>query len=234
MEVHNFFPLLSPSVYFAAEAERVPVVQTLHNYRLLCPGSTFFRDGAVCEACTGNSCPGPEWRIVATRGSRTATAAVAAMVTLHKAGATWRDKVCLYITPTQYARKKFESRLVFHRSKLVAKSNFLLVLPGVGSGRGGFGLLVERSACGKKGIETLVAAWQKLGAPVGLKLVGAGPLMGVILKAAEGLPAVEAPGSRPIEEVYELMGQAAFLASPSGRHETLGWSQRRHLPTERR
>ena len=56
---HNTFPLISPSAYFAAAAEKVPVVQTLHNYRIFCPGATFYRDGKVCEDCLGKRFPWP-------------------------------------------------------------------------------------------------------------------------------------------------------------------------------
>ena len=51
VHVHNFFPLISPAIYYACRDAGVPVVQTLHNYRLLCPGATFYRDGHVCEEC---------------------------------------------------------------------------------------------------------------------------------------------------------------------------------------
>jgi hypothetical protein len=56
---HNTFPLISPAAYYAARAEGVPVVQTLHNYRLLCPKSVFWRDGRVCESCLGKLVPWP-------------------------------------------------------------------------------------------------------------------------------------------------------------------------------
>src|SRR4051812_40690984 len=45
---HNTFPLISPSAYYACRLAGVPVVQTLHNYRLLCPKATFFRDDRPC------------------------------------------------------------------------------------------------------------------------------------------------------------------------------------------
>jgi glycosyltransferase involved in cell wall biosynthesis len=220
MKVHNFFPLFSPSIHYAAYAEGVPVVQVLHNYRLLCPASTFFRDGAVCEACTGRLLPWPGVVHGCYRGSRAATAAVAAMIMAHRAAGTWREKVCLYITPTEYARKKFEEA-GFPPHKLVVKPNFLLCDPGVGNGHSGFGLFVGRLAPGK-GVETLLTAWRELHAPVGLKLVGEGPLMDEIQKAAEGIPAVEVLGPRRIEDVHELMGQAAFLVFPSECYETFG------------
>ena len=54
---HNILPLISPATYYAAQSEGVPVVQTLHNYRLLCPNALFFRDGGACEDCLGKPVP---------------------------------------------------------------------------------------------------------------------------------------------------------------------------------
>src|SRR5687768_15757282 len=56
---HNSFMLVSPSAYYASQEAGVPVVQTLHNYRLVCPAATFFRDGHVCEDCLGKTPPWP-------------------------------------------------------------------------------------------------------------------------------------------------------------------------------
>ena len=89
---HNTFPLISPAAYYAARAEGVPVVQTLHNFRLLCPNALFFRDGRVCEDCLGKAIPWPGVMHKCYRGSRPATAAVAAMLTTHRCsapGGTW-------------------------------------------------------------------------------------------------------------------------------------------------
>ena len=55
----NVFPLISPSVYYAARAEGVPVVQSLHNYRMLCINGCFMRDDRVCEDCTSKTIPWP-------------------------------------------------------------------------------------------------------------------------------------------------------------------------------
>ena len=51
VHVHNTLNLISPAVYYAALSCKVPVVQTIHNFRLLCPGATFYRDGRICEDC---------------------------------------------------------------------------------------------------------------------------------------------------------------------------------------
>jgi len=70
---HNTFPLISPAGYYAASAANVPVVQTLHNYRLICPAGTLLRNGAVCEKCIGRA-PLPAVVHGCYRVSRPATA----------------------------------------------------------------------------------------------------------------------------------------------------------------
>lgn len=51
VHVHNTLNLVSPAVYYAALSLKVPVIQTIHNFRLLCPSGTFYRDGHICEDC---------------------------------------------------------------------------------------------------------------------------------------------------------------------------------------
>lgn len=51
VHVHNTLSLVSPSVYYATKKKKVPVVQTIHNFRLLCPAATFYRNGKICEDC---------------------------------------------------------------------------------------------------------------------------------------------------------------------------------------
>ncbi len=81
---HNTFPLISPAAYYAAKAEGVPVVQTLHNYRLLCPNALFFRDDHVCEDCMGKFVPWPGIVHACYRGSRAATGVTAGMLSGHR------------------------------------------------------------------------------------------------------------------------------------------------------
>ena len=77
VHAHNTFPLISPALYYAAATERVPVVQTLHNYRLLCPAATFFRNGRVCEKCMHRRVPYPSVLRGCYRNTRTGTTALA-------------------------------------------------------------------------------------------------------------------------------------------------------------
>lgn len=220
IHVHNFFPLISPSVYHAAQAEGVPIVQTLHNYRLLCSSYNFFRDGHVCEDCMGKPIPWPGVAHACYRGSRTATGAVVAMLTTHRVMQTWSKMVNVYIALTEFARQKFIQGGL-SAEKILVKPNFVYPDPGIGEGRGGYGLFVGRLSS-EKGIDTLLRAWEQLGGRVPLKIVGDGPLAERVAMASERLPGVMWLGRRPVEEVYELMGEAAFLVFPSEWYETFG------------
>ena len=96
---HNTFPLISPSAYYAAKIEGVPVVQTLHNSRLLCPNGLLLRDRKVCEDCLGRFIPWPGVLHGCYRGNRAASAVVAAMLAVHRARRTWTRAVDRYIAP---------------------------------------------------------------------------------------------------------------------------------------
>src|SRR5205823_2766786 len=89
VHVHNFFPLLSPSVYYACRSAGVPVVQTLHNFRLLCSNALLFRDGKPCEQCVGKKLPWPGIVHACYRRSFAGSAALACMLTAHRVSGTW-------------------------------------------------------------------------------------------------------------------------------------------------
>src|SRR6185369_13868720 len=123
LHVHNTLPLLSPSVYYAASAERVPVVQTLHNYRLTCPAALCFRNGHPCTECVGSFIPWRAIRHACYRDSRSASAAVATMLSVHRLMGTWA-KPTVYMALTAFARNMFIEAGV-PPDKLVVKPNFV-------------------------------------------------------------------------------------------------------------
>src|SRR5437764_15039922 len=104
---HNTFPLISPAAYFAARNAGLPVVQTLHNYRLICPAATLLRNGSACEECIQRQSFLPAVVHGCYRNSRPATAAVATMLTVHRAAGTWERMVDMYIALSDFARRKF-------------------------------------------------------------------------------------------------------------------------------
>ncbi len=220
VHVQNFFPLISPSVYYAAKAAGVPVVQTLRNYRLLCANAQFFREGRICEDCLGKPIPLPGILHGCYRDSRAASAAVAAMIGVHRGLGTWTKMVDRYIAISQFARDKLVEGGV-PADKVVVKPNFVYADPGVGSGQGGYALFVGRLGP-EKGLHTLLAAWERLRVPIPLKIVGEGPLEDEVRRLCQKLPQVEWLGRKPLAEVYQLMGEAMFLVFPSEWYETFG------------
>lgn len=217
---HNIFPLISPAGYYAAKAEGVPVIQTLHNYRLLCPNAQFFRDGRVCEDCMGKVIPWPGVVHKCYRGSRAASAVVTAMLATHRASHTWTEMVDMYVVLTEFARRKFIEGGLPAR-KLTIKPNFVYPDPGPGEGRGGYALFVGRLSP-EKGIGTLLEAWERLKEQIPLKVVGDGPLAELVASAASRYPYLEYLGYRSAEEVHGLLKEASVLIFPSEWYETFG------------
>jgi glycosyltransferase involved in cell wall biosynthesis len=222
MHVHNFFPLLSPSIYSAARTARVAVVQTLHNFRLVCPNALLFRDGHVCEDCLGRAIPLPGIVHACYRGSRVGTAPVAVMLTVHRALGTWANKVDAYIALTEFSRQKL-TQGGLPAEKMFVKPNFVHPAPTVGNGAGGYALFVGRLS-EEKGVSTLLAAWKQLATEIPLKIVGDGPLTEMVKSAANESRAIEWLGRVSREQVIELMQRASLLIYPSICYETFGMS----------
>ena len=214
MHVHNFFPQLSPSVYYAARAAAVPVVQTLHNYRLLCPSATFFRDGRVCEDCKGRFVPWPGAFHRCYRNSWAASGTVVAMLSVHKAARTWSNLVDVYIALTEFARNKFvEGGLP--ADKIMVKGNFVRPAPAKpGEGNGEFALFVGRLD-EPKGVRTLLSAWERLIGHIPLKIIGDGPLASYASELARNNGNITILPWLPRKEVLKVLGEAKFLIFPS-------------------
>ena len=213
---HNTFPLISPAAYYAARRRGVAVVQTLHNYRLLCPNAVFYRDGGVCEECLGRSVAWPAVVHGCYRGSRAATLAVAGMTAMHRAMGTWTHAVDLYIALTEFGRRKFIEGGIPAR-KIVVKPNFTED-PGEGDHRGGEIVFVGRLAP-EKGIDTLIHAWRRVIArhpDRKLKIVGQGP-MATLQDTSP--PGVEWLGWQSHDQLLQIMQRAALLVFPSVHYE---------------
>lgn len=216
----NTFPLISPSVYYAAKREGVPVVQSLHNYRLLCPNALFLRNNKPCESCLGKSIPLPAIIHGCYRDSRVASAGVAAMVSFHRLMRTWTRGVDKYFVLTEFARDKFiQGGLA--ADKMVIKPNFVHPDTGPGDGSGDYVIFVGRLSS-EKGIDTLLSAWQQLPGNTKLKIVGDGPMAGRVSQAMNDDPRIEWVGRRTKEEVDRLIHKASCLIIPSICYETFG------------
>lgn len=217
VHVHNFFPLFSPSVYQACREAGVPVVQTVQNYRFICPGAYLLRRGRPCEECLGRRFAWSGVLHGCYRSSRPGTATVAAMVAVHRQMNTWEKSVDTFIAATDFSRRKLiEGGLP--AGKTVVKPNFVADPGEAGEGRGGFALFAGRLAP-EKGVETMLSAWKLLGTSIPLKVIGDGPLREEVRRAASG--AIEYLGAQPRQNVLALMRDASLLVFPSIWYEGL-------------
>lgn len=217
---HNTFPIISPAAYYAAKAENIPVVQTLHNYRLLCPNALLFRNGHICEDCIGKFVPWPGALYACYRKNRSATSVTAVMSSLHRILGTYRRKVDIYIALTDFARQKFIQGGI-PPGKIVVKPNFIVPDPGIGDGQGGFAIFAARLTP-EKGIDTLLSAWEKIGHKIPLKIIGDGPLASKVSEASRRIFGVEWLSQKSRQFVLNLMKGAVVLIFPSVSYETFG------------
>jgi glycosyltransferase involved in cell wall biosynthesis len=219
VHVHNFFPILTPSIYDACADAGVPVVQTLHNYRLICPQAMMLRDGKPCETCVSGS-PYHAVRYACYRGSRLASLVAAHMVSAHRRRDTWNAKVGRFIALTEFTRDKFiEGGLP--AEKIVVKPNFvpdpLADAVPIADEREGAVFVGRLSP--EKGVATLLRAWRELSIP--LRVIGDGPIMADDVGRCDN-PAVAVLGRKTGPDVAKEMRRAAFLIMPSQWYEPFG------------
>jgi len=220
VHVHNMFPNFSPSIYYACRDAGVPVVQSLHNPRLMCPAGTLYRDGHLCEDCVGRL-PWPAVLHGCYRNSRAQSVVVAAMLAFHRMKGTWTDMVDRYIVFTEFYRRKFiEGGLP--AEKIVVKPHFVHQDPGMRTTKREYALFVGRLS-EVKGIPTLLAAWSRLSG-IPLKVRGDGPLQPAVeARAGSNGCQIEWVPRLPKSALVELMQGARFLVWPTlGHYETFG------------
>lgn len=220
---HNTFLLISPSAYYACKEKNVPVIQSLHNPRLLCPSANLYRDGKVCEDCVGKTLSWPGVLHGCYRNSRAQTALVSTMLTLHRILKTWDRMIDTYIVFTEFYRKKFIDGGI-HSDKITIKPHFVDPDPGWRNGeKGDYALYIGRLDK-EKGVQTLLKAWRNT-ADVPLKIRGDGNLLSEVSDyiSRNRLKSVEIVKRLDKEQLNKLIKKARFLVWPSeGYYETFG------------
>ena len=216
LHIHNWFPLLSPSIISAAIAEGVPVVQTLHNFRMFCANGILYRDGKVCDDCAGRALPLGAVLHGCYSGSRVGSAIVTAAFSYHRIAHTW-DSVSTFIAVSEYQRALL-IRGGVPSAQIVVKPNFVKNPGKPGAGDGGYALFVGRLTP-QKGIRTILRAWAGNNIAMPLTIMGDGPLAEEVRTATKSLPRVQYVGQRTTEEVHAAMAGAKFLIFSSESYE---------------
>ncbi len=219
---HNLFPLISPSGYAACRAEGVPIVQTLHNYRLVCPAATLLRDGKVCELCVGRL-PWPAVQYGCYRGSRSQSLVMAATIGGHRLVGTWRRDVDAYIALTEFGRSMF-LRGGVPASRLFVRHNAVAPIDPASYAGAASAIFVGRLSP-EKGLDVLLDAWVGL-KDVPLTIVGEGPLLDHVRErvAAAGANHITVTGQLDHAEVLNRIRTAGMLIFPSICYEGLGYA----------
>lgn len=222
MHVHNFFPVLSPSVFDAAAELGIPSVMTLHNYRLVDPGGLLYHNGKPDE----RSLRSTAWRSVPSgtyRNSMLQTAVVARMIEYHKKQKTWHRVPDLFIALTEFSKQKFVEGGI-PEERIRVKPNFVAdpfknreEAPSVQE-ESPFFLYAGRIS-EEKGVEDLVRCWTDHTPPARLCIAGDGPLKTSLEKKTRGNGKVHWLGQISQPELYERMKQAEALIFPSRWYE---------------
>jgi glycosyltransferase involved in cell wall biosynthesis len=220
VHIHNWFPMLSPSIILEADASGVPVVQTLHNYRMLCANALLFRDGGVCTDCQGKVLRLDGIAHGCYRSSRVGSAIVTAAYLFHRLAHTW-DRVDLFIAVSEFQRKILvEGGLPAER--VVVKPNFVDSDAGTRERiQEDVALYVGRLSP-EKGIEKLLSAWDTRKIRLKLRIIGDGPMANQVRSCAARNANVEYLGAQSSDLVYREMARAKFLVFPSECFETFG------------
>lgn len=218
VHLHNYFPVLTPSVLDACVDAGVPVVHTLHNYRYFCANGVMLRRGSPCQLCLHGS---PLHAVAGAcyRGSRPGTLAVVRMIARQRRRHTWGNKVHRFIAPSAFSKEVLSSAGL-PADRIVVKPHFAddpTEYPA--RSRRDYALFVGRLSV-EKGIASLLKAWRTV--PHELRVMGDGPLRGLVQSAAAENRRVTFLGPSDREGVDAALRGAAYLVFPSVLPETFG------------
>jgi len=208
IHVHNFFPIASPSLFYVANAKKIPIVMTLHNYRLLCPNAMFFRENKVCEDCISKSFALDSVIHGCYRDSKIQTLFLATMTWFHKKKGTWKNKIDKYIALTDFAKNKFiTSSLGLKESQIIVKPNFV-VDNGFDLEKEEYCLFVGRLSQ-EKGIDILLNTFKNSSHK--LLIIGTGPMTAKVEEFSTNTENIEYLGFQSIDFIIEKLKKAKAL-----------------------
>lgn len=219
VHVHNTLNLVSPAVYYATLSCGVPVVQTIHNFRLLCPGATFYRDGHICDDCVqhGLKCA---IRHGCYRGSKVQTFICVVSAMFHRMTGIY-GKIN-YICLTEFNKKKLLELKQIKEDKVFVKPNFVECTPRFIPEKQRKEQFVYAGRLDKlKGIDVLLEAWKRMGEKAPRLIVcGTGPMEEWCRKfSAENKINAEFRGFVPNAEVLKIVAKSKALILPTQWYE---------------
>ena len=229
VHVHNTLTMVSPSVFYAAFRCKVPVVQTLHNFRMLCPAGSFFRDNVICEECVQHGM-GCAIRHKCYRNSKLQSFVSAAILQIHRFVGTYRrvNFICL----TEFNRKKLLESLdtkkeIVNPERVYIKPNFTFaeeIVPNEVRSDEEYFLFAGRVEA-LKGIDIAVRAFEKL-PDKKLYVAGNGPMMEEMQRAIREHPID--PGKDTvyyfIQDLFHVLDENRQIASALvGPHGDIGF-----------
>lgn len=210
---HNIYYMLTPAVYRACRDENVPVVQSLHNFRMMCSNGLFYRHGHVCEDCvTKNLWEGVKHRCF--RNSAIMTAVMASTLEGFWRKGVWLNDVDRFIVAAEFTRRKYVDRGI-PVEKIVLKPHFMHPDPGRRHHDLGYVLYLGRLSQ-EKGVDVLLKAWRDL-KTIPLKIAGSGLLESSLrdLVRKQNLSSVEFMGFQDQGEGQKLLAHARAIVVPS-------------------
>lgn len=219
---HNIYHQLSPSVLAAAQHRGIPVVLTMHDYKLACPTYQFLDHGEPCTACVSQG-PWQAARRACKDGSRAASGVAALEVWLHRRFHAY-EPVGRFIAPSRFLADQI-ARAGVYPARLTVLDNLTDVESTQAQVRPGRGAVFAGRLSFEKGVDTLVRAVAQM--PVGatdgplLDIAGDGPDRPVL----EALAAEVAPGRVRFHgrlsktDLMALVRGAAVSIVPSRWHE---------------
>jgi glycosyltransferase involved in cell wall biosynthesis len=219
IHVHNFFPIASPSVFVVAYRAKIPVVMTLHNYRLICPAAVLYRNNAVCERCINKKFALEGVLNGCYRHSTIQTFLLAAMSWIHTFSRTWQRKITRYIALSDFEKRKFlDSALNLKSEQIMVKPNFVEEY-GYEMEKKGYFIYIGRLS-EEKGIGTILKAFEN--SNIELYILGTGPLEEKVKESTNAHHNILWFGFQHKEEVIKKLKGAKALIFGSVCYETFG------------
>lgn len=221
IHVHNFFPIASPSIFFTAHKANIPIIMTLHNYRLICPNALLYRNNAVCELCIHKPFALDGVVHGCYRDSRLQTFLLAVTTWFHAFSRTWQHKITRYTALTYFEKRKFlDASLSLKEQQITIKPNFVQD-HGYDLKKEDYFLYVGRLSV-EKGIETILNTFKNSNIP--LYLLGTGPLEEKVKESMNTHPNIVWLGFQHKEDVIKKLRGAKALIFSSACYETFGMS----------